>query len=48
MKKTLRFSVPIGAMQRTAVFTIRGVQMLYANPFRYLTSCATLEMINVA
>ena len=33
----------IGAMQRTAVFTIHGVKLLYANPFRSLTSCATLQ-----
>ena len=27
----------IGAMQRTSVFTIYGVKLLYANPFQYLT-----------
>ena len=33
----------IAAMQRTAVFTILGVKLLYANSFRSLTSCTTLR-----
>jgi len=33
----------IGEMQRTTVFTIRGVKFPYANPFRSLTSCTTLR-----